>query len=308
MTALATRDVRLGGRWSAGQRAKNDVLYVLAHAALATCSWLPSRAVGLACGALGRVAHRFARSERERAKLNVMSAFPALSERETDAFVAACFSEMARMLEASVLALDGRAPRLAMDRDSSACIAAALAEGRGVVLPSAHLGPWESVAATLVRSGVPLVTLVRESYDPRFDALLGRVRGRGGVRTIARGAAGAPMAIVRALRAGKVLGAPMDLASRVPSVRVPFLGREAQTAVGPARIALRTGAPVVVATLEARGGRREVTATRVPTRDLSERDPLAATTLTRRINDELSRRILTMPEAWPWMHDRWRDR
>ena len=50
-------------------------------------------------------------------------------------------------------------------------------EGRGVLFPSAHLGPWERVAPSLVACGVPLVTLARESYDPRFSRLYERLRG-----------------------------------------------------------------------------------------------------------------------------------
>jgi KDO2-lipid IV(A) lauroyltransferase len=97
----------------------------------------------------------------------------------------------------------------------------------------------------------------------------------------------------------------MDLRSRVPSCDVPFLGEPAPTAVGPARIALRARAPVVVGTAapDGRGG-LVVSATRVPTGDLAVGDD-AARELTARINDELSRRILAMPHAWVWMHERW---
>ncbi|MBV9948513.1 MAG: hypothetical protein JOZ69_16810, partial [Myxococcales bacterium] len=114
---------------------------------------------------------------------------------------------------------------------------------------------------------------------------------------------------------------PMDLRSRVPSCAAPFLGHDAPTAIGPARIALRAGAPVVVgsvAPVAADGPppglpgsgrpRLQVTATRIDTHDLP-RDPRraqeSARELTRRINDELSRRILALPEAWVWMHERW---
>jgi lauroyl/myristoyl acyltransferase len=47
-----------------------------------------------------------------------------------------------------------------------------------------------------------------------------------------------------------------------------------------------------------------VTMTRIETADLSC-DLVGARTLTARINAELSRRILALPEAWVWMHERW---
>ena len=113
---------------------------------------------------------------------------------------------------------------------------------------SAHLGPWERVAASLAMAGVPLTVVAREPYDPRLGRIYDRVRASRGVRTVYRGATGAGIALVRVLKRGGVLGVPMDLASRVASIEVPFLGVPAQTPVGPARLALLTGAVVVVGT------------------------------------------------------------
>ena len=97
----------------------------------------------------------------------------------------------------------------------------------------------------------------------------------------------------------------MDLRSRVPSCDAPFLGHPALTAVGPARIALRARAAVVVGTAApGPDGSLVVTATRIDSSDLT-RDEGGALELTRRINGELSRRILALPHAWVWMHERW---
>ncbi len=305
MREVSLTDLRLGGTWSLGQRAKNDVIYVLAMTALAGCRVLPRRALGGATRALARVASVLARGERQRALSNVRRVLD-VDERAATVLVDQCFLAMGDMLADSIAARFDAPAALSMSAASHATLHAAIAEGRGVVLPSAHLGPWERVAFTLVKANVPLVTLVRESYDPRFDRVLSRVRERAGVRTIPRGSPHAAIHIVRALRRGLVLGAPMDLKSRVSSVRVPFLGVPADTAVGPARIALRANVPVVVATLEQLpSGAREVTATRLDTSKLDRDDPDAARALTTQINDELSRRILTAPSLWPWMHPRW---
>ena len=157
----------------------------------------------------------------------------------------------------------------------------------------------------MVAAGVPLVALVRESYDPRLSCIYERVRNAGGVRVIWRGTPTATARIVRTLRNGELLGVPMDLRARVASIDAPFMGHEAPTALGPARIALRVRAPVVVATVAP--GNHEalvVSATRIMADDLRP-DPAGARTLTTRINDELSRRILALPHAWVWMHPRW---
>ncbi len=188
---------------------------------------------------------------------------------------------------------------LPFDEASRAVLRDALAEGRGVVLPSAHLGPWERLASTLVAAGFPLTAIVRESYDPRFDRVVDATRACGGLPTIPRGAPGAATRIVRTLRSGRVLGIPMDLRTRAESVTVPLLGAPAPTPVGPARIALRTNAPVVVCTVEPNAsGALAVTCTRLDAKTESPEE------LTARINEELGRRIRRAPEHWLWMHDR----
>ena len=165
-------------------------------------------------------------------------------------------------------------------------------------------------------AGIPLVTLARESYDPRFNEVLERLRRATGVRVVWRASPTAAVQIVRALRRGDVLGMPMDLRSRVASIEAPFLGRPAWTAIGPARIVLRTGAALVVGTAApgpsnatetggpARPSPLVVSATRMCTSDLRA-DPDGERVLTARINDELSRRVLALPHGWVWMHERW---
>jgi lauroyl/myristoyl acyltransferase len=153
---------------------------------------------------------------------------------------------------------------------------------------------------------VPLVVLARESYDPRFTRLYARVRERHGLEVVWRGEPGAAARILRTLRANRVLGVPMDLKSRVASCEAPFLGHDAPTAIGPARLALRAGAPVLVGTVAPSegGGRVAVTATPVASAGLAA-DLAGAQELTCRMNAELSRRILAFPHGWVWMHERW---
>lgn len=297
-------DVREGGAWSLPQRLKNAVLYGLARAALAALGPLP-RGVLVALGrALGRLVGWAARDLRRIAVGNVLRARPELSPRAAEQLVARTFAALGENLGDTV-DLYGKpslSRKLLIDSRSHEVLAEARAEARGVVFASAHLGPWERVAASLVDAGVPLVTLAREAYDPRLTRVLVRLRERHGVRAIFRGSTGAAARIVRALKKNEVLGAPMDLVSRVPSIDVPFLGVPAATAIGPARIALRTRAAVVVGTYAPDG---TIRIGRVPTADLAADDE-GERVLLERINRELSARILAAPEQWPWVHDRFR--
>src|SRR4051812_46906647 len=81
-------DLREGGRWSLAQRAKNDVLWFMVQAALATMGRLPPRALYKLGVALGVVAHAAIPSARRIAQRNVALVFPELEPAEQRALVA----------------------------------------------------------------------------------------------------------------------------------------------------------------------------------------------------------------------------
>jgi KDO2-lipid IV(A) lauroyltransferase len=301
----SARDVREGGRWTASQAAKNNVLYGLASTALALASPLPTswlRAIGRA---LGRLAYAALPKPRRTAHENLARAFPDLRQAERRSMARRAYIELGGYLGDAVALLAGHPlSALPIAEASHRALLTALEEGRGVVFASAHLGPWERVAGSLVAAGIPLTTMAREGYDARFTRILDKLRRTLGVPAIYRGASNAHVRVMRTLRRGGVLGSPMDLRSRVPSIPTPLFGVPAATAVGPARIALRTGAALVVGTAAPGAHGLQITVTRVETGDLVAGVEGEAT-LTARINEELSRRILALPEGWVWMHPRW---
>ncbi len=299
--ASTSRDLREGGRWSFAQTLKNGVLFVLARATLALFGRIPRALLVRGGRWLGRLAHALLGRERRRAEANVGLVL-ALASADSRALVKRTFETLGENLGDTV-DLYGKptlSRTISLEEGALELLEAARAEGRGVLFASAHLGPWERVAASLVSAGVPLVTMAREAYDPRLTEVLVRLRERHGVRAIFRGSPGSAARILRTLKQGGVLGMPMDLASRVPSVEAPFLGIVAPTPVGPARLALRTRAAVVVGTFASPG---VVRMRRIETNDLRA-DEAGERELSRRLNAEISERILSMPEHWPWMHDR----
>lgn len=308
MDAANGTDLREGGRWTLAQRAKNDAIWLMASLAVATLGRLPPRALRTLGELLGRLAHAVVPSARRIAEDNVALAFPDLDHDARRELVRRTYRTLGGYLGDAVSMLDPRRPTVTLPFASGAreVLDEAIAEGRGVLFASGHLGPWERVAATLVASDVPFTAVAREAYDPRLTRLYERLRGRRGLSTIYRGAPGAAAKLLRTLRRGHVLGIPMDLASRVPSVEVPFLGRAARTPVGPARLALRTRAAVVVGVpSKAAPSSLELTITRIRADDL-DTSPESERILTTRINDALSAHIRALPEGWVWMHARWR--
>ncbi len=295
----------MSASWTRRQRWKNDVIHAFALALFALLPRVPASLLRRLGRGLGWLAPRVLGRQRRLADGNLAQVFPRMSRAERRELSRAAFRRLGGFLGDALVAASGRSvPVLPFAGDGAEILHAAIAEGRGVLLVSAHLGPWEQVASSLVGHGVPLVSITRGAYDRRLDFVYRRLRGPSGVAAIERGTAGATARIVRTLRGGGVLGAPMDLASRARSVEGTFLGRPARTVVGPARLALATGAAVVVVTAD-RDHRLLVERLESPGRAFSavERER-EARRLTQRLNDVIGERILAFPEGWVWMHER----
>ncbi len=117
--------------------------------------------------------------------------------------------------------------------------------GAGVVLLTGHLGNWEMGGAAIAARGVPLDVVGKGMSNPRFQADLFAARERLGMRVIEMG--DAPREALRSLAEGKVVALLGDQSAHGGTMLLPFLGRPAVTARGPAVFAIRTGAPVFVA-------------------------------------------------------------
>lgn len=287
-------------RWTRRQRVKNDVIYALVVASVTVAKIIPARALVSLGRMLGVLVHHLVPRLRRRAEANAARALGgAVDARRV---VRRSYAELGALLGEALGMLDPATPLapLPLAPGARECLEGAIAEGRGVVFASAHLGPWERVAATLAGAGYPITVVARAPYDPRLAGIYDRLRAKRGVRAVYRGDDGAGIALVRVLRKGGVLAIPMDLASRVASVEVPFLGAPARTAVGPARLALRTRAAVVVGTVAPGSGGLAISFVRVEACE-GETDEIR---LTARLNEELSTRIRALPHLWPWMHER----
>ncbi len=290
-------DVRLGERWTVGQRVRNDAIYRAAMAALFGATRLAPRSTLAGTGALlGRAASAVLPAMRRRAEQRLRAAFGGASPIGAQAV----FEALGRDLADAVRLLDdGEADdgSMVLGAEAEEVIGEARGKGRGVVWVTAHLGPIERMAALVASRGHPVATLARESYDPRFTALYERLRGRHGVRTIYRGKAGANVRIVRELRAGGMVGFPMDLAGRgMATLDCEFLGERSRIPVGAARIAQRTRAALVVGTPAPSDSGAVAVAVEMVDGTGEERD------LVERLAAIVQRRILAWPEHWPWMH------
>lgn len=275
-------------------------------------NWLPeSWAYAVGEGA-GRLACRLDRRHRTVTTENLAAAFPGrYAPAELDRMAVAVFENLGRT------AVDvARADRLAAGADEAAVavdglehLLAARARGKGVLLVTAHFGPWELLPLMAVRRYEPIHVVARPLDNPRLDDLLTGWRERGGNHVIRKREA--VQAILQVLRRGETVGILIDQhVNEREGVVVPFFGRPASTATAPALIALRSGAAVlpVGITREGRRGRYRIrVGAEVPVRRSGDlRADLAENTA--RFTAAIEAMIRERPEQWFWVHRRWKTR
>jgi KDO2-lipid IV(A) lauroyltransferase len=178
----------------------------------------------------------------------------------------------------------------------------AAAQGRGVLILTAHYGNWELLAAAHGLTGLPLSIVMRPLDHPLLDDLAARFRRRSGAELIIKRQA--VREVLQALRRQRMVGVLLDQnATRAEGVFVPFFGVPASTSKGLAVLALRTGAPVVPVFLRRDPDGRHCMDVGAPIPPPADGDVVAYTAT---FNQVLEATIRRAPEQWLWMHARWR--
>jgi len=264
--------------------------------------------------ALGTVFWALDARHRRRARVGVGLAFGSdLTPREANRLVRASMRHFARLSFES-LAMPAYLPSGTPDApvrhvsvEGFDHMRDALAQGRGAVGFSGHIGNWELLTHTLGRAGMPSALVARPLDNPLIEARIARVRSQSGNRVL--GKRGAVQEALSVLRDGRIVGILIDHHPRTGGIPVPFFGRQVMVRDTLARLALRTGAPIVpgFAALDP-GGTWHVT--------VEPEVPVARTGDVRsdcvRIMSQctaiLEGWIRRYPEQWLWTHARWRDR
>ena len=183
---------------------------------------------------------------------------------------------------------------------------AALAEGRGAIVVTAHLGSWALYVTALAAAGIPSALLVGKQHNPKVDAFILGIPGDA-VRFISKGRA-APRDILRSLQEGRAVVMVADQSAGRRGVLAPFLGRVASTLALPGAFGARYGTPIfILLGRRASALHHEVEIARLPySRDGGEEAVREA--ITSACNHALGEGILRHPEHYFWYHRRWRDR
>lgn len=271
------------------------------------CAGSHKRALRVA-GGLGRVFHFLFFWWRSTARENLRRAFPEWSEREVRRCARLVFVNLAKTVFEFLRSrnIGDDEFRTLVRFHGAEHLAAARNAGKPLVLIAAHYDNWEWLGRRIVLEGFPLTVVARAQDDPRLTALVNETRAVHGYRVVDRSDVRGAM---RALRRNEVLGILPDQNTAESGAFVEFFGRQASTAVGPYRLARRSGAGLVLAL-----SRRAPDDTHdgyilpldvpAPTGD-DEADEVAGM---QAITKAIEAWIRVEPAQWLWVHKRWRTR
>jgi KDO2-lipid IV(A) lauroyltransferase len=181
-------------------------------------------------------------------------------------------------------------------------------EGRGLLFLTAHFGNWELGSFAHAAYGHPVTFVARKLDNPLIDSLIDRYRSLSGGRSIDKD--DLARQTLRALHHGQSVGVLVDqnmMASE--GVFVEFFGHLACTTTSLARIARKTGAPIVLGLViwDTRLGKYRLRFESVEwlQRDDPEEEIAVNTAHFTRL---LEGYIRQHPGQWLWMHRRWKTR
>lgn len=176
--------------------------------------------------------------------------------------------------------------------------------GKPAIFFSGHLANWELMLPAICQRGIACTTSYRPLNNPYVDRCLNAARVAGGATAMAPKGTGS-RDLVRALARGQSIALLVDQKYN-RGVPVPFFGHDAMTAPGPARLAIRFGAPLVPLSIR-RIGRAYYRIT-IHAPFAADSDPVEAKAVYNtllKINRFLEDRIREAPDQWFWMHRRW---
>ncbi len=176
---------------------------------------------------------------------------------------------------------------------------------RNVVVAIGHFGNFELYARFHdVRADYQCATTYRALNQPALNRLMQTLRGTSGCRYFERRADG-PLLRAAMNRGGVILGLLADQSSR--GLRAPFLGRDCNTGLAPAVLALRYEADLYSAICYrvAPARWRVELGEKISTHEGGQPRPSADIML--EVNRALEIAVRRDPANWFWVHRRWKD-
>ncbi len=284
--------------------------YAAARAAAFVFRFLP---LGMAVGIgrlLGRLFYTFDTRHRERVKSQMQQAL-SIGEEEAGKLALKTYLHLGTMLVEFPRIPDMNRDNVDQLMDWGAgleVIRGLMAEGKGLIIITGHVGNWENGGALFCLKGLCLGAIARPLDNPLIDRYVKETREHCGQEIWDK--FGALRKIVRVLKNGGALAMLLDQDGGKGGEFAPFFGIEASTITTAAEIAVRTGAPLITVAVHRtdKPMRFKLTACAPHRADPTASPESERKRLLVEMNRDFEKLIRLHPEQWLWLHRRWKTR
>jgi KDO2-lipid IV(A) lauroyltransferase len=239
------------------------------------------------------------------AERNIRIVFPDMAPAERRRLLAAQWDNLGRTFaefpqEDRITPASGRVEMVGGER-----LEEIARSGEPVVFISGHFANFEVMSAAILHYGVPCQITYRAANNPYIERQFRESRARYGVKLFAPKGGDGARELLEGLKRGES-AALMNDQKFNQGLPIPFFGRPAWTAPGPARMALRFGCvlqPLSVRRLKGATFRVVVHAPiELEKTGDRARDIEAGV---RRVSAFIEDRVREHPDDWFWVHRRW---
>lgn len=290
------------------RRIQKWTLFQIVRAVVAVVKLIPYEASVRLGGLGGRVGGIFMRRDRAQALFQLRLALgTSRSEDELKKIVGEMFVNLGRGIF-EFINFDKIRDRVEewVEIEGLEHLDAAMAEGRGVIWVTGHIGNWEIGANRIALLGYPVNVVARLMYGDRLNDYIMNWRSSNGINTIIRSRRSSGKEILRAIRGNEILALLIDQDTNVQGVKVDFFGIKARTPVGAASLALKKGCALLPGFIvRVDSCRHRITI--LPPLELIETGDLKAdiATNTQALTSVIEKIVRKHPAEWVWMHRRW---
>lgn len=176
----------------------------------------------------------------------------------------------------------------------------------GLILLSGHFGNWEYIALSVsVQVNIPFYVVVKPQRNPFVDEYLNRGRTRWINKIVPLGAS--IRKIYAELKEKNIVAMVADQRGPIDGMRVNFFGRATSIYSGPAQLAIKIKAPILISlTVRQKDYSYKAIISEINTNNLPESEEEQIKEISQRHIAYLESFIRQYPEQWLWMHNIWK--
>jgi KDO2-lipid IV(A) lauroyltransferase len=287
---------------------RNLVEYIAFRSIISLIGAFPLRTSIKIGGLFGKICVKLFPRLKKTAARNLELALPELSQTERKKIIEGVFESLGKQL-GLVSHFEKITPEELLEIvkiKGEENIKKLLAQKRGLLFFSGHLGAWEVFNVLPKMLGIQLNILVRRIDNPIVENHVNSIRTKFGAVTIDKSKANRQL--FRILNEGGALGILADLnVQEKEGIFVNFFGIPASTTTSIAKLALKTKAAIIPAFAVWENGNCVVYIEPEIPYEIT-RDKKSVHEITQQITTKIEEYVRKYPDQWLWIHKRWNTR